>query len=41
MNVKTVIMDVMDNASTLREIMTASAPMEEFGLLITILVKVF
>lgn len=40
MNVKTVVMDVMDNASTLREVMTASALMEEFGLLTIVLVKV-
>lgn len=40
MNVKIAIMDVMGNASTLREVMTASAPVEEFGLLIIELVKV-
>lgn len=40
MNVQIATVDVMDNASTLREVMTASAPVEEFGQLIIVLVKV-
>ena len=40
MNVKIATMNVMDDASTLREVMTASALVEEFGPLIIVLVKV-
>lgn len=36
----TATMDVMDNASILKEAMTASAPVEEFGPLLIVLVKV-
>ncbi len=41
MNVKIAAMDVMDNASILREVMTVSAPVEEFGPLPIVLVKVY